>query len=74
MSPERADEVCRAEARDAAGPRGEFGIGINSDGEIRNRIEIGISSNALFGKDPEQVYNECYRRRTGQSPTEPVVL
>ena len=74
MSPERAADLCADEARKAAGPTGEIGIGVNSGGDVTNRIEIGISSDFLLGKDPQLVYEDCVRRKTGQAPIRPLVL
>ena len=74
ISPELAAEQCEEQARKAAGPTGEIGIGVNSDGRVTNRIEIGISSDFLTGKDPEQVYEDCVRRKTGQGPIRPLEL
>ena len=74
ISPERAADQCEDEARRAAGPTGEIGIGVNSSGNVTNRVEIGISSDFLLGKDPQQVYESCVRRKTGQAPIRPLVL
>ncbi len=74
ISPELAADQCEAEARKAAGPTGEIGIGINSDGRVTNSISIGISSDALFGKDPQAVYENCVRRKTGEGPIRPLDL
>lgn len=74
ISAERAADLCEDEARKAVGPTGEIGIGVNSGGDVTNRIEIGISSDFLLGKDPEQVYADCVRRRTGQAPIRPLEL
>lgn len=74
ISPERAADICEDEARKAAGPTGEIGIGVNSDGNVTNRIEIGISSDFLLGKDPQQVFEDCVLRLTGQAPIRPLEL
>lgn len=74
ISPERAAEQCEERAREAAGPTGEIGIGINSNGRVTSGISIGVSSDFLKGKDPEQVYVDCVQRKTGQPPVRPLVL
>ncbi len=74
ISPERAAELCEDEARKAAGPTGEIGIGVNSGGNVSSRVEIGISSDFLLGKDPQQVYEDCVLRKTGQGPIRPLEL
>jgi len=74
ISPELAAQQCEEQARKAAGPTGEIGIGVNSDGRVTNSIEIGISSDFLSGKDPEEVYADCVRRKTGAAPVRPLEL
>lgn len=74
ISPERAADQCEDRAREAAGPTGKIGVGINSDGNVTNSIEIGITSDFLTGKDPEQVYVDCVRQKTGQAPIRPLEL
>lgn len=74
ISPELAARQCTEQARRAAGPTGEIGIGVNSDGQVSNRIEIGISSDFLLGKDPQQIYEDCVRRKTGEGPIRPLEL
>lgn len=74
ISPERAAEICEDRARAAAGPTGEVGIGINSDGNVSPRLEIGITSDYLRGRDPQAVYETCVRQKTGQPPIRPLDL
>lgn len=73
VSPERAYEICTERARAAAGPTGEIGIGIGSGGPS-TRIEIGITTDYLAGRDPQEVYATCYRQQTGTAPTRPLLL
>lgn len=72
--PDLAAKQCEEQARSAAGPTGQIGIGVNSDGRATNSIEIGISSDFLIGKDPQQVYESCVRRKTGEAPIRPLEL
>jgi hypothetical protein len=74
VSPERAADMCEERARAATGPTGEFGIGINNRGETRSRVEIGVTSDYIQGRDPYIVYEECVRAKTGQGPIRPLVL
>ena len=74
ISPERAAEICEDRARQAAGPTGEVGIGINSSGDVSPRLEIGITSDYLMGRDPYLVYENCVREKTGQGPIRPLEL
>ncbi|MBT8458820.1 MAG: hypothetical protein KJN60_04035 [Boseongicola sp.] len=74
ISPERAADQCEDRAREAAGPTGKIGFGVNSSGEVTNSFEIGISSDFLTGKEPEQVYEDCVRQKTGQAPIRPLEL
>lgn len=73
MSPEAAALQCEERARAADGPTGEFGIGIGSDG-VKSKIEIGITSDYIAGRDPYAVYDQCVRQLTGQGPIRPLVL
>ena len=74
ISPDLAAKQCEEQARSAAGPTGQIGIGVNSDGRATNSIEIGISSDFLIGKDPQQVYESCVRRKAGEAPIRPLEL
>ena len=74
VSPEVAVKQCTEEARRAAGPTGEFGIGVNSDGDAVSSVTIGVSSDFLTGRDPEQVYRSCVFRKTGGDPIRPLEL
>ncbi|RVV96720.1 hypothetical protein EKE94_17320 [Mesobaculum littorinae] len=73
MSPELAARQCAERAQAAAGPTGSVGVGIGNDGPVSN-LEIGISSDYVFGKDPYDVYDRCVRDKTGQGPIRPLVL
>ena len=74
VSPERAADMCAERARAATGPTGEVGVGITSDGDARGRIEIGITSDHIRGRDPYDVYDSCVRQKTGQGPIRPLEL
>ena len=74
MSPERAADMCEDRARAAAGPTGEVGVGISSRDGVIGRLEIGVTSDYLRGRDPFEVYDSCVREKTGQGPIRPLVL
>ena len=74
VSPELAADQCEERARKAVGPTGEIGIGINSDGDVKNKISIGVSTDFLRGADPKRVYEDCVFKKTGQGPIRPLVL
>ncbi|MEM9971970.1 MAG: hypothetical protein AAF762_12850 [Pseudomonadota bacterium] len=74
VSPEAAANQCEVQARRAAGPTGEVGIGVNSDGRVSTGVAIGISLDALRGRDPVEVYEDCVFRKTGAAPIRPVNL
>jgi len=74
MSPERAADLCEDRARAATGPTGMVGVGVTNRGETRGKLEIGVTSDYLRGRDPYVVYDECVRARTGQGPIRPLVL
>lgn len=73
MSPERAADLCEDRARAATGPTGEIGIGVGSNG-ASSSIEVGITSDYIRGRDPQIVYEQCVREKTGQGPICPLVL
>ncbi|WP_227284392.1 hypothetical protein [Boseongicola sp. H5] len=73
MSPERAYQTCSERARAAAGPTGSIGVGVGSGGPTA-RLEVGITSDYLAGRDPQLVYDRCFRQLTGAGPTRPLIL
>lgn len=73
VSPERAYERCAERARLAAQPRGSIGIGAGSGGTSTN-LQLTITSDFLQGRDPQLVYENCFRDLTGSGPTQPLIL
>ncbi len=73
VSPERAAKICEDRARAALGPTGNVGIGIGNNG-AGARVEIGVTSDFIRGRDPQIVYDECVRQKTGQGPIRPLDL
>lgn len=74
VSPELAARQCEERARAATGPTGTIEIGASSDGKARGGFEIGITSDAIRGRDPYEVYDSCVRAKSGQGPIRPLVL
>lgn len=70
ISLERAERECLSRAQLAAGPRGEIGIGVGSEG-VSTLFEVELSSDFLQGRDPAQVYERCVLQRSGQMPSQP---
>ena len=71
ISPERAADICEAQARAAQGPTGRIAIGTNSNSGPFTSAEIGISGDYLAGRDPVEVYTQCVIERTGVGPIRP---
>ena len=74
VSPEAAARQCEERARAAVGLTGEFSAGVTSTGPDIGDWEIGITSDALQGRDPFEVYESCVREKTGQGPIRPLDL
>jgi len=74
IPPERAAEICEERAQAAQGPTGGVTIGTNSNTGGFGRVEIGVSSDFISGRDPIEVYQECVFDRTGAAPIRPPVL
>lgn len=65
-----AERQCTEQARLAQQPRGQVGIGFGSGGAGAVG-EVTISSDYLLGRDPDVVFGDCVRSRSGQSPSRP---
>lgn len=52
-------------------PRGTAAFGIASGGRTGASLEMGISSDYLLGRDPDEVFASCVQARAGQSPSRP---
>ena len=66
-----AMQQCIEPARLAQHPRGSVGIGADSHGNLSTSVTIGISSDYLTGRDPDQVFASCVQGRSGQYPPVP---
>ncbi|TDL82000.1 hypothetical protein E2L08_04465 [Palleronia sediminis] len=73
MSPEAAARLCTEQANRASGPYGAVSVGVGSGGRASTDFVIGITSDALAGRDPQAVYDDCMRARSGQGPIRPYI-
>jgi len=73
VSADQAYEQCSERARLAAQPRGQIGIGAGSAGPVA-RAELTITSDFIARRDPQVVYDTCFRNLTGAGPTRPLIL
>jgi len=74
VSPERAYAQCSERARLAERPRGRVEMGVGSGGRALGGVDVTVSSDFLRGRDPQVVYDTCFRNLTGAGPTRPLVL
>jgi hypothetical protein len=66
-----AEQQCIEQAQYAQRPRGSISVGGNNRGEIGTRVTIGISSDFVQGRDPDQVYASCVLGKAGTTPSRP---
>ena len=72
---EQAERQCAERAWNATRPQSSVGIGVGTDGHrtwTGAGISIGVSSDYLQGRDPNEVYTSCVVQRSGQYPTRPL--
>jgi hypothetical protein len=62
---------CVEPARLAQAPRGSIGISADNHGNVGTSLTIGISTDYLQGRDPDQVFAACVQNRSGQPPLYP---
>ena len=65
-----AERECLRDARLAERPGGEIGI-FAGNGGVQTTVGVEISTDYLRGKDPEDVYQSCVLRRSGEMPRRP---
>ena len=73
-TPEQAAARCEERARAAQGPDVGVTIGANSNTGPFAQGRISISADALRGRDPLAVYDECVFELTGEPPIRPARL
>lgn len=72
VSREQAERDCYARARLAKQPRGEVGVGIDSEGRTHSSLKLSVSSDYIQGRDPAAVYDACVYQKSGQMPSQPL--
>ncbi|MGL4321717.1 MAG: hypothetical protein ACRCS3_12725 [Paracoccaceae bacterium] len=72
VSVQQAERECVQKARLAQQPRGEVGIGVDSNGRVGGNIDVTVTSDFLLGRDPAQVFETCVIQRSGQLPSRAV--
>jgi len=74
VSPQKAADICEHRARAATGPTGAIGVGVSSGGKVGGAVEVGVTSDYIYGRDPYEVYDSCVRQMSGQGPIRPLNL
>lgn len=74
LTPEQAAQRCEERARAAQGPEVGVTIGANSRTGPFTSGSISISADAIRGRDPLDVYEECVFNLTGEAPIRPARL
>lgn len=70
-----AERSCLGDARAARGPQSSVSLGVAGDRQgIRPAagVSLSISSDAIAGRDPSEVFASCVMRRSGQMPSRPL--
>ncbi len=66
-----AEQQCIESAQLAQRPRGSIGIVADSRGNVGANLTIGVSSDYVQGRDPDQVYATCVQNKSGMRPSQP---
>ena len=66
-----AEQQCIEPAQLAQRPRGSFGIVADNRGNVGANLTVGISSDYVQGRDPDQVYATCVQNKSGLRPSLP---
>ena len=66
-----AERQCIETAQLSQRPRGQVAFGADSNGNFGSSLSIGISSDFIQGRDPDQVYAACVQSRAGAPPSQP---
>ena len=67
----QAERACVADAQLAQHPRGSVAFGMGSGGQTAATISLGISTDYLQHRNPDDVFAACVQQRAGQPPTRP---
>jgi hypothetical protein len=71
MTPERAADRCEERARAAQGPEVGLTLGVSNRTGAFGGASIGLSTDAIMGRDPLAVYESCVMNLTGEPPIRP---
>ncbi|WP_375254733.1 hypothetical protein [Yoonia sp.] len=74
ITAEQAADRCEDRARAAQGPEVEMIMGVSRENGAFGGASVGISLDALQGRDPQAVYESCVMNLTGETPIRPVQL
>lgn len=74
ITPQAAADRCEDRARAAQGPEIGLTMGANSNSGPFASGSISITSDAIRGRDPVEVYESCVFGLTGELPIRPVRL
>ena len=66
-----AERQCIEPAQLAQHPRGSVGFVADNHGNFGTSLSIGISSDYIQGRDPDQVYAACVQSKSGINPSRP---
>lgn len=71
----QAEQSCLNDLRHDADPRTRVAVGIGGGGGHLGgfgSVSWDVNSDRLTGRSPEQAFDHCVRRRSGQSPLRPL--
>ncbi len=66
-----AMQNCIEPAQLAQRPRGSVEFMADNRGNVGTSLSLGISTDYLAGRDPDQVFQRCVQNRSGQPPLVP---
>ena len=71
VSVKQAMAMCMEPARKASAPTGSVGLGVDSEGGVFSSLSIELTDDYLFGRNPDDVFEECVVKRSGSGPDRP---
>ncbi|MFV0383922.1 MAG: hypothetical protein ACK5L9_07940 [Paracoccus sp. (in: a-proteobacteria)] len=72
---DQAERICREEALYRDRPRTQVSIGLGGGGDRfggYGSVSMDVDPDRIMGRGPEEAYEHCVRRRSGQSPARPL--
>ena len=70
LTVQQAEQRCLLEARQVRNPFAGSEVAVGTG--YKATIDLTISNDYLNGRDPNDVFRSCVRRKSGQLPTRPV--